>query len=186
MDMKKKGRLLILSGPSGCGKNTVFDELAKRDCTIGQTVSATTRAPREGETNGVDYYFIAKEDFLEKIENGEFVEYVHYADRYYGTLRSEIDRVLEKYSKVVLVIEVQGAANIKKIYPQAVSVFLMPPSAEALVHRIAGRGIMDAEELQRRMETAVEEMAKSAEYDYVVVNDVLEKCVDDVYNILNK
>ena len=179
------GRLLIISGPSGCGKNTVFDALAQRDNEIGQTVSVTTRKPRDGERDGIDYYYISEEEFLTKVENGEFVEYVHYATSYYGTLRAEIDRVLNLYKKVALVIEVNGALNIKKMYPEAISVFLMPPSKETLVERINCRGTMDADELERRMKTAEEEMQKSCEYDHIVVNDVLEKAVEEVYNILN-
>ncbi|MBR2413652.1 MAG: guanylate kinase [Clostridia bacterium] len=185
MANENTGRLLIISGPSGCGKNTVYDALALRDKEIGQTVSATTRKPRDGERDGVDYYFITEEDFLNKINNNEFVEHVHYATNYYGTLRSEIDRVLKLYKKVAMVIEVNGALNIKKMYPEAVSVFLMPPSKEALVERINCRGTMDADELARRMKTAEEEMQKSCEYDYVVVNDVLENAVEEIYNILN-
>ncbi len=185
MENENTGRLLIISGPSGCGKNTVFDGLALRDKQLGQTVSATTRKPRDGERDGVDYYFITEEDFLSKVNNNEFVEYVHYATSYYGTLRSEIDRVLKLYIKVALVIEVNGALNIKKMYPEAVSVFLMPPSKEALIERINSRGTMDADELARRMNTAEEEMQKSSEYDYIVVNDELEKAVEEVYNILN-
>ena len=185
MKNEKTGRLLIISGPSGCGKNTVYDALALRDNEIGQTVSATTRKPRDGERDGVDYYFITEEDFLNKINNNEFVEYVHYATSYYGTLRSEIDRVLKLYKKVAMVIEVNGALNIKKMYPEAVSVFLMPPSMEVLVDRINCRGTMDADELTRRMQTAEEEMQQRDKYDYVVVNDVLEKAVEELYNILN-
>ncbi len=185
MNIENTGRLLIISGPSGCGKNTVFDALALRDSQIGQTISATTRKPRDGERDGVDYYFITEDDFLNKVNNNEFVEYVHYATSYYGTLRSEIDRVLRLYKKVAMVIEVNGALNIKKMYPEAVSVFLMPPSKEVLVERINCRGTMDADELSRRMRTAEEEMQQSDKYDYVVVNDVLEKAVDEIYNILN-
>lgn len=185
MSAENCGRLLIISGPSGCGKNTVYDELALRDNEIGQTVSATTRKPREGEKDGIDYYFLSESDFLERIRNNEFIEYVHYATSYYGTLRCEIERVLKEYKKVAMVIEVNGALNVKKLFPEAITVFLMPPSPEVLIDRINKRGKMSEAELQSRMITAEEEMQHSAEYDYIVVNDELEKAVDEVYKILN-
>ncbi|MBR6781204.1 MAG: guanylate kinase [Clostridia bacterium] len=186
MENQKKGCLYIISGPSGCGKNTVFDALAAKDPRIGQTVSTTTRKPRDGERDGVDYYFISESEFLQKIDNNEFLEHVCYANNYYGTLRSEIDRVLNEYEKAALVIEINGALNIKKLYPSAVSVFLMPPSLETLRERIACRGGMSDEDLERRMQTALQEMEKRYLYDYIVVNDILEKTVEDVYNIINK
>ena len=186
MDMQEKGSLLVLSGPSGCGKNTVLDALMAIDSEICQTVSATTRAARAGEKNGVDYYFISEKDFLRRVENDEFVEYVQYANRYYGTLRSEIDNMLSDGRKVVLVIEVNGAANIKRLYPQAKTVFLMPPSPEMLRERISVRGAMNTDELDHRMQIAEEEMAKSKDYDYIVVNDDLDEAVKEVYNIILK
>ncbi len=185
MDNERKGCLYIISGPSGCGKNTVFDALSARDPRIGQTVSSTTRKPREGEKHGVDYYFISEAEFLEKVNNQEFVEYVCYANNYYGTLRSEIDRIISKYEKAAMVIEINGALNIKKLYPSAVSVFLMPPSIDTLRDRIACRGGMSDEELERRMSVALQEMEQRFLYDHIVVNDVLENTVEEVYNIIN-
>ncbi|MBQ6863495.1 MAG: guanylate kinase [Clostridia bacterium] len=180
-----KGNLLVLSGPSGCGKNTVLDALMAKDDAICQTVSATTRAARVGERNGVDYYFLSEKDFLHRVENDEFVEYVKYANRYYGTLKSEIDSNLNSGKTVVMVIEVNGAQNIKRLYPQAKTIFLMPPSPDLLRDRILGRGEMDAEELDRRLSIAMKEMEKKDDYDFIVINDELDKAVEDVYKIIN-
>lgn len=184
MENANKGKLLVLSGPSGCGKNALLDALMMLDSNICQTVSATTRAARTGEKNGVDYYFLSEKDFLQRIDNDEFVEYVKYANRYYGTLKSEIDKNVTDGRIVVMVIEVNGAKNIKRIYPQAKTIFLMPPSIEILRERILGRGDMPTDELDRRMSITVEEMSKKDDYDYIVINDELDKAVEEVYNII--
>ena len=186
MECEEKGILLVLSGPSGSGKNTVLDGLMEKDQAVRQTVSATTRSPRPGEKDGVEYYFISREAFDKRIENGEFLEYVRYGNNYYGTLRAEIDRLLAEKKKTILVIEVNGAANIKKVYPDAITVFLMPPSDEVLRCRLCGRGEISEEEMATRMSIALEEVKHKEEYDYIVVNDVLEKAVDEVYTIMNR
>lgn len=181
-----KGSLVVLSGPSGTGKNTVYDGLRAKSEDFVQTVSATTRAPREGEKDGVDYYFISTEEFLRKVDAGEFVEHVCYGGNYYGTLKSEIRRLIALEKTVILVIEVNGALNIKAAFPEAVSVFLLPPSMEELERRIRVRGQNTPEETARRMEIAREEMTYQDKYDHRVVNDDLDECINNVYNIIVK
>ena len=183
--MKKKGKLVVLSGPSGCGKNTVFDGLRQKDESVVHTVSATTRAPRCGETDGVDYYFISEEAFAAKIEAGDFLEYVRYGENYYGTLKSEIFRLMQAEKTVVLIIEVNGAMNVKRCFPEAVTVFILPPSMETLRARIEKRGDNSPEEIERRLQIAAEEMEVRGQYDYQVINDDLERCVSDVWHIIN-
>lgn len=184
--MEEKQNLFILSGPSGSGKNTVYDELAKRIPRIEQTVSATTRKPREGERNGVDYYFLSVEEFERKIENEEFVEYVKYGYNYYGTLKSEIRRLSALGKIVVLIIEVQGADHVKKAFPEATTVFIVPPSEEELRRRIVCRGQNTKEEINTRLDIAMEEMKNKDKYDYCVINDDLSVCVDEIVNIIKK
>lgn len=183
----KQGGIFVISGPSGTGKNTVYDELRKVCPDIVQTVSATTRKPRENEVDGVDYYFIERDDFLEKVENGEFIEFVCYGGNYYGTLKSEIQRLVEAEKTVVLVIEVNGALNFKAAFPDCVTVFLLPPSFEELERRILLRGQNTPEEVSARLSIAREEMTYQDKYDYRVVNDDLDDCVDYIYkNIIKK
>ena len=182
----KKGGIYILSGPSGCGKNTVYEGLRARDPDIVHTVSATTRKPRLGERNGVDYYFITVPEFKQRIDNGEFVEYVTYGGNCYGTLKSEVQRLTDLGKTVVLVIEVRGALNIKQMYPQAVSVFIEPPSMEELIRRIDKRGENNEAEIELRLNIAKEEMTFRDKYDYRVVNDDLETCIQEIYDIMKK
>lgn len=182
--MNKRGGIYVISGPSGCGKSTVFDELQKRDSNIVHTVSVTTRAPRAGEKDGREYYFVCAEDFLSKVANDEFVEYVSYGGNYYGTLKSEIDRLVAENKKVVLVIEVNGAFNIKKYYPESVAIFLLPPSMEELRNRITSRGQNSDIETEMRLSIASDEMKLKDKYDYNVINSDLDKCVDEVYEIM--
>lgn len=179
-----KGQIIVLSGPSGCGKNTIYDALCARLPALAQTVSATTRAPREGERDGVDYYFLTKEEFAARRNAGEFIESVRYGDNLYGTLRCEVERLTGMQKQVMLIIEVNGAGNIKKAFPEAITIFIMPPSCEVLRERICGRGQMDENELRQRMEIAEREMAARLEFDYCVVNDDLKTCVDEIYEII--
>ena len=182
----KNGGIFILSGPSGAGKNAVYEGLRALDPDIVQTVSATTRKPRPGERNGVDYFFITVPEFKRRIDNGEFVEYVTYGGNCYGTLKSEVERLTALGKTVVLVIEVRGALNIKRMFPQAVSVFIEPPSMDVLIHRINKRGDNNEAEIALRLNIAAEEMTYRDKYDYRVVNDDLAVCVKEVYEIIKK
>ena len=182
----KKGGIFILSGPSGSGKNTVYEGLRALDPDIVQTVSATTRKPRPGEKNGVDYYFETVPEFKRRIDNGEFVEYVTYGGNCYGTLKSEVVRLSESGKTVVLVIEVRGALNIKAAFPEAVAIFVEPPSMEELIRRLTKRGGNTDTEIAMRMKIAQDEMTYKDKYDYCVVNDDLDDCVNKVYHIIKK
>ena len=182
--MKNQGCVIVLSGPSGCGKNTVYEALVRLDPSLTQTVSATTRAPRTGETDGKDYYFITEAQFREKIAGNEFIEYVRYGENYYGTLKSEVARLLALEKTVVLIIEVNGAMNVKRLFPDAITVFILPPSMEVLRRRLGKRGENTDEEIERRIAIAEAEMECRDQYDYRVVNDDLDRCVSDVYQII--
>ncbi len=182
--MNKQRCLLVVSGPSGAGKDTVVARLMQLHPEVELSVSATTRAPRAGEVDGVHYYFLTDAQFEEKIARGEMLEYAGYCGRYYGTPRSEVDRRLEAGTTVVLVIEVQGAANIKRLYPESTLIFLMPPSIEELRARLLGRKTETPEAVERRLERAKEEMARAGEYDFTVVNREVDACADEIYQIL--
>ncbi len=182
MPMKKN--LFVLSGPSGSGKNTVYDGLALRIPALAHTVSATTRDPRAGEIHGVDYYFISEEEFLFRVDHGDFIEYVDYGGNYYGTLKSEVERLTSMHKILVLIIEVNGALRFKELFPEATTIFIIPPSIEELKRRISGRGQNSEEELNTRLEIARAEMENRDKYDRCVVNDDLEHCIDEVYHII--
>lgn len=179
-----KNNIFVISGPSGSGKNTVYDGLKVLIPDIAQTVSATTRAAREGEINGVDYYFISEEEFKKYIARGEFIEFVQYGKNYYGTLKSEIERLSSLGKTIVLIIEVNGALRFKELFPNSVSVFIFPPSIEALEARIRKRAQNTEEEIQKRIQIAQYEMELKDKYDYLVVNDKIEDCIKNVYNII--
>ena len=184
LDLKNKGMLVVFSGPSGCGKDTVLEKVKEKGCVFDKTVSVTTRTIRSNETDGVDYYFTSKEDFQKKIDNNEFVEYTLYSGNYYGTLKTEVENRVNKGGCVLLKIEVEGAENIKKAFPEAVSIFIFPPSKEELKKRLIGRGTETEESLNIRYSVALKEMEKAPNYDYVVINDNVDLCAEKVCSIL--
>lgn len=182
----KKNCLFVLSGPSGSGKNTVYDGVKALLPAVTHTVSATTRDMRPGEAHGIDYYYLSVEEFQRGIERGEFLEYVQYGGNYYGTLKSEITRLSSENRIPVLIIEVNGALNIKRIYPDATTIFIVPPSLEELERRIRKRGHNTEEELRTRLAIAQAEMEMRDKYDHCVINDDLEQCIQEVYTIIKK
>lgn len=184
MASKDKGLLVVLSAPAGCGKDTVLAEVKKVDENVKQSISMTTRFPREGEKDGVDYYFTSQEDFENKIKENGFLEYVKYGVNYYGTPKKAIEELVESGKTVILKIEVEGAGNVRKIYPDAVSIFIMPPSLTELSRRLKNRGTETEEDICRRLKIAEDEMQRAKEYNYIVINDDLSVCVNDVLSII--
>ncbi len=181
----KKGVLVLFSGPSGVGKDTVLDIVLNKDNSLQRSISLTTRDIRENEVDGRDYYFISKDKFNNMIENGEVLEFAQYGKNLYGTPKGPVDKWLSEGKTVILKIEVQGAQQIKKIYPDAVGIFVLPPSMDELENRLRSRGTENEEDIQKRLEIARNEVAKSVDYDYTVVNDDLDIASNDVLKIIN-
>ena len=177
--------LFVLSGPSGCGKDTVVKCLKYLRNDIFLSVSCTTRGPRDGEKEGVDYYYLSRERFEEMIETGQMLEYNFYAGNYYGTSRKEMERGLAMGKVVILVIDVHGAHNIQEAYPDATLIFLLPPSMETLRERIEARGVTNTNDIGERMEIAMAEIEDSINFDYRIVNDDLDTCVREVSSIID-
>lgn len=180
----RKGTLYVFTGPSGAGKGTVLGRLLAEDDRLFFSISATTRAPRPGEQNGVHYYFLEKADFENRIAQGAFLEHAQYVDNYYGTLEAPVNEKLDEGFDVILEIEVQGAMQIKKKRPDAVMVFIAPPSFEELASRLRGRDTEDEAKVQKRLETAKGELEQKDKFDYVVVNDTVDRAVDEIKGIL--
>ena len=178
-----KGKLFVVSGASGVGKSTVLKLVMEKRQDLTFSVSATTRAPRPGEIDGESYYFVTKEEFEGMIARGEFLEYDAHMDNYYGT---PVAQALEKMEKgsVILDIEPNGAFNVRKVMPDAVLIFIAPPSMEELQRRLAGRGDTSQEQIKLRQERAVWEMEQSKKYDYIVVNEQVEACADKILKII--
>ena len=177
--------LLVLSSPSGGGKSTIARHLLAAREDLGYSVSATTRAPRPGEQDGVDYHFIPPDEFTRRVGMGEFVEWAEYGGSKYGTLKAEVDRVMGEGQSVVLDIEVAGARQVRKAFPESVHVFVLPPSGTALAQRLRMRRTDDAAAQARRLAIAKEEIGAAGEYDYVIVNDDLVTAVAQVAAILD-
>jgi len=182
--MFRKGLLIVLSGPSGTGKGTVL-RLVRESChNVKFSVSATTRTPREGEENGINYFFKTREEFEQMILNNEFVEWVKYCDHYYGTPKKWIQDNIENGFDVILEIEVEGALNIKKQFPDCVTIFMLPPSFEELEHRIIARGTEDKEVIKKRLIKARNELGFVDKYDYVNINNTVEDSVREINSII--
>jgi guanylate kinase len=177
-------RVFVITGPSGVGKGTLIRSLRERMPELELSVSATTRPPRPGEEDGVDYHFLPDADFQRRADAGDFVEHATYSGRRYGTLRSELARRVKDGHPVVLEIEVQGARQVRNELPDAVQVFIAPPSREALRARLVGRGTDDPEQIDARLRTADAELAAKDEFGHVVVNDRLEDAADELTRIV--
>jgi guanylate kinase len=177
-------RVFVITGPSGVGKGTLIRGLLERVPELELSVSATTRDPRPGEQHGVDYHFLDAEEFERRAEAGEFVEHAAYSGRRYGTLRSELERRLADGMPVVLEIEVQGARQVREAMPEAVLVFIAPPSTEALRARLVGRGTDAGEQIEQRLRTAERELEARPDFAHVVVNDRLEQATDELAAIV--
>ncbi len=183
--MKTDGVLIILSGPSGSGKDTVLNKLVEADSNVKVSVSMTTREKRAGEIDGLHYYFVSREYFEKKISENRMLEFAEYAKNYYGTPAEPVDEMLGQGKSVVLKIEVQGAEKIRNRYDNVISIFLMPPSMRVLEDRLRGRGSEDEETIQHRLFIAREEIRRAYEYDYVVFNDTVENAVEGIRAIIS-
>ena len=177
---KNRGSLIVLSGPSGAGKGTIHNELLKRDSNLTYSVSMTTRSPRDGEVDGVDYYFVSEEEFKKEIEKGSFLEYalVH------GTLKKNVDDSLDKGLDVILEIDIQGALNVKEKASDAIFIFIMPPTMRELRDRLVKRGTETKEKIIERFKNAYKEVNEISKYNYVVINDEVESAVKKVQAIM--
>lgn len=180
-----KGLLVVLSGPSGSGKDTILERLLAIDKNIVKSVSATTRPSRIGETNGKDYFFISEQDFCNAISDEKLLEYTNYCGNYYGTLKNLVEDLQNNQKDVILKIEVDGAKQIKEKCPDSLRIFILPPSMETLKDRLSNRGTETAESLEKRLNRARDEIKFSSEYDYIVVNDDVDKCAQNIYSIIN-
>jgi guanylate kinase len=177
-------RVFVITGPSGVGKGTLIRGLMARLPQLELSVSATTRSPRPGERDGVDYHFMSSEQFERHVRAEEFVEHADYAGRRYGTLREELDARVARGAPVVLEIEVQGARQIRDAMPDAAQVFIAPPSLEALRNRLVDRGTDDPEEVERRLRVALEEIGAQSEFAHVVVNDRLDEALERLVQVV--
>lgn len=180
----KKGCLIVFSGPSGAGKDTILNKIMDKKENLKLSVSHTTRPPRDGEVDGKNYYFVSKQKFMEMVKNGEMLEYAIYCGNYYGTSVVKVRGELEKGNDVILEIEVQGAEQVMKKVPEALSIFILPPSLSELKKRLQNRGTDSTEIIDQRVKEAENEISLAHSYDYVVVNDDIEKSAEKVLKII--
>ena len=184
--MNHKGLLIVISGFSGAGKGTLMKKLIENYNQYALSISMTTRAPREGEVHGREYFFVAREQFEDKIKEGGFIEYAQYCGNYYGTPKDYVEGQLEAGKDVILEIEIQGAMKVKEQFPDAVLLFVMPPSISVLHQRLMGRGTETKEVIFERLQRAEEEAVGIEEYDYIIINDNLDICVKELHELLDK
>jgi len=182
--MFKKGILIVISGFSGAGKGTLVKELIKRYDNYALSISMTTRKPREGERHGVEYFFTDREHFEETVRQGGFIEYARYCDNYYGTPKAYVEEQMSAGKNVILEIEIQGALKVKEKFPDSLLIFVTPPSAEELRRRLVSRGTEEPEVIARRLARATEESEGIEAYDYIVVNDDLDVCVQELNRLV--
>ena len=182
--MDQQGILAVVSGFSGAGKGTLMKELLKRYDNYALSVSATTRQPREGEKDGEDYFFVSREYFQQMIEDGRLVEYAQYVNHYYGTPRDYVEKKMAEGKDVILEIEIQGALKVKKRFPDALLIFVTPPSAGELRRRLVGRGTETIEVINARLRRAAEEASGMEAYDYLLINDEIDKCVEQMHQLI--
>jgi guanylate kinase len=183
--LNQKGIIIVVSGFSGAGKGTVMKALTAKYDKYALSISATTRNPRPGEENGREYFFVSNEEFEKLIKENGLIEHAGYVDHYYGTPRKFVEDQLDAGKDVILEIEIQGALQIKEQYPEAVLLFIMPPSAKELKKRLTGRGTETEEVIAQRLKRAKEESVGIEKYDYIVVNDDLDECVEQVHDIIS-
>lgn len=183
--MSNAGLLIVFSGPSGAGKDTILKKLLESSQNIKLSISATTRSPRTGEQDGIDYHFLTKEKFLQLIEKDEMLEHAEYCGNFYGTPSAPIKNWMNGGNDVILEIEVQGGAQIKKKRPDCVSIFILPPSIQELEQRLRARNTENEETIQKRMAVAREEIKLAKNYDYVVINDTVENAVNKIHTIIS-
>lgn len=182
--MNQQGILVVVSGFSGAGKGTLMKELLKRYDNYALSVSATTRQPREGEKDGEDYFFVNREYFQQMIEEGRLVEYAQYVNHYYGTPRDYVEKKMAEGKNVILEIEIQGALKVKKRFPDALLIFVTPPSAGELRRRLVGRGTETIEVINARLRRAAEEASGMEAYDYLLINDEIDACVEQMHQLI--
>lgn len=183
--MKEKGILIVISGFSGAGKGTLMKRLLQTYDNYALSISMTTRSPREGERDGVEYFFVSKREFEERIKEDGLIEYASYCDNYYGTPKDYVEEQLDAGKDVILEIEIQGALQVKKKFPESLLMFVTPPSAKELERRLVGRGTESAEVIRKRLVRASEESEGIEAYDYIVVNDNLDVCVEELHRLVD-